>query len=169
VRVSLITVTHLGEGMKRIFLLAGLAIGLVAGQPSFGATPQPDPVAQVVQLEEMKSQNPPPAAPVATSPVAEPKAGVYGYSSVQCDTGPVTRVFARATWRITSCDNGGLLAATDSEQPAIIMVMVNGNKVAPTAMDGGDPVEVSAAVAAFQAMTSVQVGEIVAETKAVKQ
>jgi hypothetical protein len=127
----------------------------------------PDLAAQAVKLAEINSQ-PIPSIPSLPPTATSQPTGGYNYSSVKCDGHPVTRVFAGTTWRISSCENGGLLAMSDSQPPAMVIVMVVGDKVVPTPLDGGDPAEVAAAVAAFSAMTPAQVAEIVAETKVVK-
>ncbi|WP_443750762.1 hypothetical protein [Asticcacaulis solisilvae] len=88
---------------------------------------------------------------------------------IQCDAGPVDKVFLKGTWHVYACDNGALVAWNDAASKGIIMVSVLGNKVAAAVVQAGDDAaEDSAAKAAFEAMTPAQVADLVAQARAVK-
>ncbi|ESQ87373.1 hypothetical protein ABAC460_20330 [Asticcacaulis sp. AC460] len=117
----------------------------------------PDLAAQDAELDARKAQAVPAAAPLPAVPA--------GQALLRCASGPIERVFVRAAWQIQSCDNGALVV-TSGAPPAVLFVMVQGDKVVVTpSQGGGDPAEVKVATAAFEAMTAAQIADIVAQTK----
>lgn len=116
----------------------------------------PDLAAQDAELEARIAEAVPAAAPLPAAPA--------GQALLRCAGGPIERVFVRAAWEIQSCDNGALVV-TSGAPPAILLVMVQGDKVVVTPQGSGDPAEVKVATAAFEAMTAAQIADIVAQTR----
>jgi hypothetical protein len=116
----------------------------------------PDLAAQDQKFEKMKGQ-----MTQALTAATQPGAG----TSIRCDSGPIDRVFVRATWKLRSCDNGILLAFGTNPDVPTLVVSTAGGRVTVTRQGSGDDAETKVATAAFQAMTPDQVADIVAQTK----